>query len=87
MHVCVALKKVVLSRPIHHHQGADDVFIHSVMYLEIFDGWGVIQAPAICNLFRGMDLQALSSKVNPKLILHIQFICELMFENFHFDQI
>jgi hypothetical protein len=43
-----------------HNDGAEDVYIHSVAYLEHFDAWAVFQVPAVCHLFQGFDLHPLS---------------------------
>jgi hypothetical protein len=54
--------QVVCSKQILHHEGSEDVFIHSLTYIEFFDGWAVFQVPAVCHLFRGFDLSAMSER-------------------------
>ena len=51
-----SVHQVVHSKQIMHNDGAEDVYIHSVAYLDYFDGWAVFQVPAVCHLFQGFDL-------------------------------
>jgi hypothetical protein len=60
-------RQVVHSKQIIHNDGGEDVYIHSVAYLEFFEGWAVFQVPAVCHLFQGFDLHPLS---DVPIILH-----------------
>lgn len=50
------MHNVVHSKPVNHHEGADDIYIHSIAYIDFFESWAVFQVPAVCHLFRAYDL-------------------------------
>jgi hypothetical protein len=68
--------QVAHSHEIVHNEGADDVYIHSVEYLEIFEGWAVFQVPAVCHLFAGFDLHPLCTV--PIVMHNREIVCTQM---------
>lgn len=69
-------QQVAHSHEIVHNEGADDVYIHSVEYLEIFEGWAVFQVPAVCHLFAGFDLHPLCTV--PIVMHNREIVCTQM---------
>jgi hypothetical protein len=68
--------QVAHSHEIVHNEGADDVYIHSVEYLEMFEGWAVFQVPAVCHLFAGFDLHPLCTV--PIVMHNREIVCTQM---------